>query len=127
MGSGYTKYEVKAMDKNEEEMLIRAALKARLPWFSLDAEPEFMFITDSQETIDKCCCCTKAVCINCVEGGKQTHAGNPYGGKKKADISVFADLIRDGLSMKQVCELLGIGRATFYNYRKQLIAKGAMA
>lgn len=112
------------MTRREEEMLIRAALSARLPWFSLDAEPEYRYTTDPQETIDKCCRCTRAKCSNCIEKGvKRTHAGQP----RKVDATVFAELITKGLPVKQICELLGIGRATFYNYRNELIRKGATA
>ena len=105
-------------------MLIRAAMSARLPWLSPDAEPEYLYTVDPPELIEKCCCCSKATCVNCIAGGKHEHSG---GSQKKADLSVFAQLIRDGLSVKQVCTALGIGKQTFYNYKNQLNLKGALA
>lgn len=110
------------MDRREEEMLIKAAMAARLPWNSLDAEPEYVFVTDPPELIEKCCHCSKAVCVNCIAGGKRERKG---GSQKKADLSVFTQLVRDGFSAKQVCMTLGIGKQTFYNYKNQL--KGALA
>lgn len=110
------------MDRREEEMLIRAAMSARLPWLSPDAEPEYTYTVDPQELIEQCCHCSKAVCVNCIAGEKQERKG---GSQKKADITTFADLFRRGLTMQQVCDSLGIGKRTFYNYRNQL--KGALA
>lgn len=110
------------MDRREEEMLVRAAMSARLPWLSPDAEPEYTYTVDPQELIEQCCHCSKAVCVNCIAGEKQERKG---GSQKKADLSVFTQLVRDGFSAKQVCMTLGIGKRTFYNYRNQL--KGALA
>ncbi len=111
------------MNRREEEMLIKAAMSARLPWLSPDAEPEYVYTIDPPELIDKCCHCSKSVCVNCIGGEKQDRAGQP----KKADLLVFAKLVKDGLSVRQVCENLGIARGTFYNYKNQLIMKGALA
>jgi hypothetical protein len=111
------------MTRREEEILIRAALSARLPWFSPDAEPDICYTIDPQETIDRCCNCQRAKCINCIDNVTHDHAGHP----RKVDIIVFASLLREGLPMKQVCKLLGIGKQTFYNYRNELIGKGATA
>lgn len=109
----------------DEELLMKAALSARLPWFSPDAEPEYAYRTDPQDLIDRCCCCSRSECIDCISGRKAEHAGNPYGGQNKADINKFADMILNGLTMSQVCSALGIGRSTFYNYKNKL--KGAIA
>lgn len=106
----------------DEELLMKAALSARLPWFSPDAEPEYAYRTDPQEQIDKCCSCPNAVCINCLSGRKSDHRGRD---EKLSDPSVFIQLIAEGLSVKQVCATLGIGRKTFYNYKNKL--KGAIA
>lgn len=111
------------MDRRDEELLIRAAMSARLPWLSPDAEYSMVYTMDTQEQIDQCCHCSRDVCVNCIAGGKQGFIGS----QKKADLSMFAQLVRDGLSVRQVCESLGIKRSTFYNYRNQLGMKGALA
>lgn len=107
----------------DEELLMKAASSARLPWFSPDAEPEHVYRTDSQEQIDKCCNCTKEYCVNCVAGCNSDLIGRP----QKGDSNSFAELMLRGLSMQQVCDALGIGRATFYRYKNQLNMKGAIA
>lgn len=110
------------MAKREEEMLIKAAMSARLPWLSPDAEFSMAYTMDSQELIDKCCNCTREYCINCIAGCTHGVSGRP-----KKDTNSFAELIKRGLSMSQVCEALGIGKATFYRYKQELIGKGAIA
>lgn len=111
------------MKRTEKEALVYSAMSARLPWLSPDAEFSMVYTMDSQEQIDQCCRCTREHCVNCIAGGKQSFVGS----EKKADISVFAQLVRDGLSVSQICEALGIKRSTFYNYRNQLSMKGAIA
>jgi len=113
------------MNRREEEMLIKAAMAARLPWLSPDAEPEYVFVTDPPELIEKCCHCSRAECVDCIANREYEHAGNPYGKQRKADIKTFADLLLKGFDRQQVCSALGIGNRTFYNYKNQL--KGAMA
>lgn len=109
----------------DDELLIRSALSARLPWLSADAEiePEYMYSTDPQELIDQCCNCTKAYCVNCIAGYNTEALGRP----PKGDANSFAELIRCGLSMSQVCKALGIGKSTFYRYKSELNMKGAIA
>lgn len=113
------------MNKWEEEMLIKAAMSARLPWFSSDAELEYTFKTDPPELIEKCCHCTQADCVNCIANMTHEKQGRPKG-TKKADLASFAYLLTKGLSQEQVCSLLGIGKRTFYNYKNQVL-KGAFA
>ena len=106
----------------DDELLVKAALYARLPWLSPDAEPEYAYPTDPQELIDKCCNCPNEDCVDCISGRKRAHPG---GSSKRAELSVFIQLVTEGLSMKQVCNALGIGKRTFYNYKNQM--KGAIA
>ena len=108
----------------DDELLVRAALSARLPWLSPDAEPEYGYSTDPQELIDKCCNCPCADCVDCIGGGKKTRKGRPSAAN---DLTAFAKLVMDGISVNQVCAILGIGRSTFYNYKNQLNMKGAIA
>ena len=110
------------MDRREEEMLIRAAMSARLPWLSPDAEYDMAYTMDTQEQIDQCCCCTREYCVNCIAGGKHVNQGRP-----RIDTDSFADMVRRGSPMAQICEALGIGKRTFYRYKSELIGKGALA
>lgn len=113
------------MYRREEETLIKAAMCARLPWLSPDAEPEYIFQTDPPELIEKCCHCTRSDCVDCIAGMKYSQCGRPKN-SNKVSLSDFTELLTRGLNREQVCSLLGIGRATFYNYKNQLL-KGAMA
>ena len=105
----------------DEELLIKSARHARVPWLSPDAEFSVKYSYDSQEQIDRCCNCSKETCVNCIAGGKQ----DIHGSYKKADPAVFTQLVTEGLSVKQICSALGIGRTTFYTYKNNM--KGAYA
>ena len=109
------------MDRREEELLIRAAMAARLPWLSPDAEPELVYKTDSQELIDKCCHCMHSECVDCIAGRTHEHVGQPT----KTDRNTFADLLLKGFGREQICSVLGIGDRTYYRYKK--LMKGAIA
>lgn len=113
------------MNRRDEELLVKAAMTARLPWFSPDAEPEYIFQTDPPELIEKCCNCTESDCVNCIAGMKHLETGRPKNANKTS-LSDFTELLTRGLNREQVCSLLGIGRATFYNYKNKIL-KGAMA
>lgn len=114
------------MDRRDEELLVKAAMTARLPWFSPDAEPEYIFQTDPPELIEKCCHCTESDCVNCIAERKYEPTGKSKGKPRKAEQTAFIQLITEGLSVKQVCAALGIGRRTFYNYKNKIL-KGATA
>ena len=111
------------MDRRDEEMLIRAAMSARLPWLSPDAEYDMAYTMDTQEQIDQCCCCTMEYCVNCMGGGKHERRGRP----RIDDSDSFAEMVKRGSPMSQICEALGIGKRTFYRYKSELIRKGALA
>lgn len=62
-------------DRFFEDMLIKSARGATLPWKSMDALPPVKIgrAMDSQAQIDKCLSCSKCDCTNCLHGRKSKY------------------------------------------------------
>ena len=105
----------------DSTMLLSLALKAVLPWKSVYAEPAKVETYDSQSDIDRCCRCDRAECVNCLGGQKQLFKG----GSEKKYSKKFVEIIKGNPNVKEVCELTGMSRRTYYRYKK-LYSKGEL-
>ena len=113
------------METMQVTALLKSAYNARRPWLSPDAMFEFVHTIDSQELIDKCCCCNYSECINCIACKS---VANRSGRTRKVSGSLledFADMIYNKVPQKNICEKLGISRSTYFNYKKEIM-KGVM-
>ena len=85
----------------------------RYPWNSVDSlDSTVSFSCEPQQDIQDCLNCTRSRCNNCKE------SKNPCNQRRKLDsnLSLFEKLVRLQKSRQQICNELGISRATYYNY-----------
>lgn len=97
-------------------------IAAVVPWKSLDAETEIKVTThDKQEQINRCLSCPYMCCRNCLDA-KNKEASMAAGEKQAKLLDEFCHLISANKNPMEICMILGISRATYFNYKKKIIS-----
>ena len=94
-----------------QEELVKAVANAVLPWNI--GEKINVPTWDTQEQIEKCCNCCFADCTDCLSMKKTVGRGN------KRDTTMFDQMFSKGESRVQICNTLGISKATYFRMVKQ--------
>lgn len=112
---------MESKDMNVSELAFgQDIIRARFPWLDVIDDGKhtddayFMELKRNKcREINMCLHCKKAECDNCME--------NPQTGRPpKADFTIFKSLLDKKVSVKGICDELGISRATFFEYKKKI-------
>lgn len=85
---------------------------------------------DPQSAIDRCLDCEKDKCCGTCkpeDSAKYTGERRDVKRRKLRDEKILAMISEGRMSDKEICDQLGIGKSTFYNAKKRLRERGALA
>lgn len=83
---------------------------------------------DSLGQINICLNCPKAECNNCLDLPKGREAASPKVAERmRSARKRFGELFMKGLDRQEICAELGIGKRTYYMYRKEFIETNSVA